>query len=71
MKSKKQSASPKNIQILNSIIWALVILLCSYLINGEYNQPFVVNILIVAAAIQISLTGYFFNRFVNETKNES
>jgi len=71
MKSKKQSASIRIIQILNSIIWAVVILLCSYLINGEYNQQFVINILIVAAVIQISLIGYFSNRFFHETHIES
>jgi hypothetical protein len=71
MKSKKQSASARTILILNSIIWAVVILLCSYLINGENNQQFVINILIVAAAIQISLLGYFSNRFFHETHIES
>ena len=55
MKSKKQFGSTRIIQILNAIIWAVVILLCSYLINGEDNQQFVINILIVAAGIQISL----------------
>ena len=71
MKSKKQSASTRIIQILNAIIWAVVILICSYLINGEYNQQFVINIIIVAAAIQISLIGYFLNRFLYETHIES
>jgi hypothetical protein len=71
MKSKKQSASTRIIQILNAIIWAVVILLCSYLINGEDNQQFVINILIVAAAIQVSLLGYFSNRFSHEKHIES
>jgi hypothetical protein len=71
MKLKKQSASARIIQILNAIIWAVVILLSSYLINGEGNQQFVINILIVAAGIQISLIGYFLNRFFHETHIES
>ena len=71
MKSKKQFGSTRIIQILTAIIWAVVILLCSYLINGEDNQQFVINILIVAAGIQISLMGYFSNRFFNETHIES
>jgi len=71
MKSKKQNASTRIIQILNAIIWAVVILLCSYLIHGEDNQQFVINILIVAAGIQVSLIGYFSNRFINATHIES
>jgi len=62
MKSKKQNASTRTIQILNSIIWAVVILLCSYLINREDNRQFVINILLVIAGIQISLIGYFFEK---------
>jgi len=71
MKSKKQNASTRIIQILNAIIWAVVILLCSYLIHGEDNQQFVINILIVAAGIQVSLIGYFSNRSINATHIES
>jgi O-antigen/teichoic acid export membrane protein len=71
MKSKKQSANTRIIQILNAIIWAVAILSCSYLINGEDNQQLAINILIVAAGIQISLIGYFINRFVHETHIES
>ncbi|MFT5077385.1 MAG: hypothetical protein ACI85B_002454 [Flavobacteriaceae bacterium] len=66
MKSKKRSTSTRIIQILNAIIWAVVILLCSYLINGEDNQQLAINILIVAAAIQVSLLGYFSNTFSRE-----
>jgi hypothetical protein len=71
MKSKKQRVSTRTIQILNSIIWAVVILLCSYFINGEGYQQLVINIIIVAAGIQISLIGYFFNRFFHKTHIES
>ena len=67
----KKNASTRTIQILNALIWAVVILLCSYLINEEGNQQFVINILIVAAGIQISLIGFFFNRFFHETHIES
>jgi hypothetical protein len=71
MKSKKRSTSTRIVQILNAIIWAVVILLCSYLINGEDNQQLAINILIVAAAIQVSLLGYFSNTFFREKHIES
>ena len=45
----------KNLIIINAIIWAVVILLASYLLKDAENYEYLFGILLVAAGLQNSL----------------
>ena len=45
----------KNILILSAIIWAVVILLASYLYSGTENFKYLFGVLLVAAGLQNAL----------------
>ena len=45
----------KNLLIINAIIWAVVILLASYLLSDAENYQYLFGILLVAAGLQNSL----------------
>lgn len=45
----------KKLLIINALIWAIVILLASYLIKGSENYNSLLGILLVAAVLQNSV----------------
>ncbi|MDB9990595.1 hypothetical protein OAD79_04020 [Flavobacteriales bacterium] len=45
----------KNILIISAIIWAVVILLASYLYSGTENFKYLFGVLLVAATLQNAL----------------
>ena len=45
----------KNILIISAIIWAVVILLASYLYSGTENFKYLFGVLLVAAGLQNAL----------------
>ena len=45
----------KNVLIISAIIWAVVILLASYLYSGTENFKYLFGVLLVAATLQNAL----------------
>jgi hypothetical protein len=62
MKNQKRSISI--LQVSGSLIWAALILICSILLKDSDKNQMVINALIVGAGLQISLLGYFANKFL-------
>ncbi len=69
MKTKNQTRSISILQISGSLIWAALILFCSILLNDSDKNQIVINALIIGAGLQISLLGYFANKFLMNKNN--
>ena len=52
----------KKLLIINAVIWAAVILLCSYWFSDTENYSYLFGTLIVAAGLQHSLTYDFIRK---------
>ncbi|MFT5169333.1 MAG: hypothetical protein ACI8P3_004582 [Saprospiraceae bacterium] len=61
---KNQNRSISILQVSGSLIWAALILICSILLKDSDKNQMVINALIVGAGLQISLLGYFANKFL-------
>jgi membrane protein DedA with SNARE-associated domain len=66
MKTKNQKRSFSILQISGAIIWAALILICSMLLKDSDKNQMVINALIIGAGLQISLLGYFANKFLKK-----
>ncbi len=64
MKVKNQSRIISILQISGSLIWAALILICSLLLKDSDKNQIIINTLIIGAGLQISLLGYFANKFL-------
>jgi hypothetical protein len=62
MKNQKRSISI--LQVSGSLIWAVLILICSIVLKDSDKNQIVINALIIGAGLQISLLGYFANKFL-------
>jgi hypothetical protein len=62
MKNQKRSISI--LQVSGSLIWAALILICSFLLRDADESQMVVNTLIAGAGLQILVVGYFANKFL-------
>jgi hypothetical protein len=69
MKTKKQNRGISILQISGSLIWAALILICSIILKDSDKNQIVINALIIGAGLQISLLGYFVNKFLKNKKN--
>jgi hypothetical protein len=69
MKTKKQSRGISILQISGSLIWAALILICSIILKDSDKNQIVINALIIGAGLQISLLGYFVNKFLKNKNN--
>jgi hypothetical protein len=70
MKNQKRSISI--LQVSGSLIWAVLILICSIVLKDSDKNQIVINALIIGAGLQISLLGYFANKFLkNKTMHDS
>ena len=67
MKNQKRSISI--LQVSGSLIWAALILICSILLKDSGKNQIVINALIIGAGLQISLLGYFANKFLKNKNN--
>lgn len=67
MKNQKRSISI--LQVSGSLIWAALILICSILLKDSDKNQIVINALIIGAGLQISLLGYFGNKFLQNKNN--
>ena len=67
MKNQKRSISI--LQVSGSLIWAALILTCSILLKDSGKNQSVINALIIGAGLQISLLGYFANKFLKNKNN--
>jgi len=66
MKTKNQNRSFSILQISGAIIWAAFILICSMLLKDSDKNQMVINALIIGAGLQISLIGFFANKFLKK-----
>lgn len=66
MKTKNQNRSFSILQISGSIILAALILICSILLKDSDKNQMVINVLIIGAALQISLIGFFANKLLKK-----
>jgi hypothetical membrane protein len=66
MKTKNQNRSFSILQISGAIIWAALILICSMLLKDSDKNQMVINALIIGAGLQISLIGFFANKFLKK-----
>ena len=66
MKTKNQNRSFSILQISGAIIWAALILICSMLLKDSDKNQMVINVLIIGAALQISLIGFFANKLLKK-----
>ena len=69
MKTKDQNRSISILQVAGSLIWAALILICSILLKDSDKNQIVINTLIIGAGFQISLLGYFANKFLKNKNN--
>lgn len=69
MKTKNQNRSISILQVSGSLIWAALILICSILLKDSDKNQIVINALIIGAGLQISLLGYFANKFLQNKNN--
>jgi hypothetical protein len=69
MKTKKQNRGISILQISGSLIWAALILICSIILKDSDKNQIVINALIIGAGLQISLLGYFVNKFLKNKNN--
>jgi hypothetical protein len=69
MKTKNQNRSISILQVSGSLIWAALILICSIVLKDSDKNQIVINALIIGAGLQISLLGYFVNKFLKNKKN--
>jgi hypothetical protein len=67
---KNQNRSISILQVSGSLIWAALILICSIVLKDSDNNQIVINALIIGAGLQISLLGYFANKFL-KNKNKA
>jgi hypothetical protein len=70
MKTKNQNRSISILQVSSSLIWAALILICSIVLKDSDKNQIVINALIIGAGLQISLLGYFANKFL-KNKNKA
>ena len=66
---KNQNRSISILQVSGSLIWAALILICSILLKDSDKNQIVINALIIGAGLQISLLGYFVNKFLKNKNN--
>lgn len=66
---KNQNRSISILQVSGSLIWAALILTCSILLKDSGKNQSVINALIIGAGLQISLLGYFANKFLKNKNN--
>ncbi len=66
---KNQNRSISILQVSGSLIWAVLILICSIVLKDSDKNQIVINALIIGAGLQISLLGYFVNKFLKNKKN--
>ena len=64
--TKNQNRSFSILQISVSIILAALILICSILLKDSDKNQMVINVLIIGAALQISLIGFFANKLLKK-----
>ena len=69
MKTKNQNRSISILLVSGSLIWAALILICSMLLKDSDKNEIVINALIIGAGLQISLLGYFANKFLKNKNN--
>ena len=69
MGMKNQNRSISILQVSASLIWAALILTCSILLKDSGKNQSVINALIIGAGLQISLLGYFANKFLKNKNN--
>ena len=69
MKTKNQNRNISILQVSGSLIWAALILVCSLLLKDSDKNQIVINALIIGAGLQISLLGYFANKFLKNKNN--
>lgn len=69
MKTKNKNRSISTLLVSGSLIWAALILICSILLKDSDKNQIVINALIIGAGLQISLLGYFANKFLKNEKN--
>jgi hypothetical protein len=69
MKTKNQNRSICILQVSGALIWAALILICSILLKDSGKNQIVINALIIGAGLQISLLGYFANKFLKNKYN--
>ncbi|MFQ3182406.1 MAG: hypothetical protein ACI9Z4_002016 [Polaribacter sp.] len=69
MKTKNQNRNISILQVSGSLIWAALILICSIVLKDSDKNQIVINALIIGAGLQISLLGYFVNKFLKNKKN--
>jgi hypothetical protein len=69
MGMKNQNRSISILQVSGSLIWAALILICSILLKDSGKNQIVINALIIGAGLQISLLGYFANKFLKNKNN--
>jgi hypothetical protein len=69
MKTKNQNRSISILQVSGSLIWAALILICSIVLKDSDKNQIVINALIIGAGLQISLLGYFVNKFLKNKNN--
>lgn len=69
MGMKNQNRSISILQVSGSLIWAALILTCSILLKDSGKNQIVINALIIGAGLQISLLGYFANKFLKNKNN--
>jgi|TARA_B110000967_G_C18817903_1_gene527104 hypothetical protein len=69
MGMKNQNRSISILQVSGSLIWAALILTCSILLKDSGKNQSVINALIIGAGLQISLLGYFANKFLKNKNN--
>lgn len=68
MKTKNQNRSFSILQISGAIILAALILICSTLLKDSDKNQMVINVLIIGAALHISLIGIFVNKLLKKKK---
>jgi hypothetical protein len=69
MKTKNQNRNISILQVSGSLIWAALILICSIVLKDSDKNQIVINALIIGAGLQISLLGYFVNKFLKNKNN--
>ena len=69
MKTKNQKRSVSILQVTGSLIWAALILICSVHLKDSDKNQIGSNVIIIWSVLQISLLGYFANKFLKNKGN--
>lgn len=68
MDDKKKTRIMDAIQIINTLIWAALLLISSYVLKGTENREVIFLTLVMGSALQISLLGYISGKFFPRKK---